>query len=87
MKYITTIGERDFLIEILDERHVCVDGKSYEVDFETICDQPVFSLLQDGKSHEAYVYPAEDGWQVLLVGRLYSVLVEDEREKRAQRPV
>jgi len=82
MKYITTIGEREFKIEILDESHVILDGISYQVDFKAIADQPVFSLLVDGQSFEAYVYPAEHEWQVMLHGRSYDVLVEDERARR-----
>lgn len=82
MKYITTIGEREYIIEIMDENHVMVDGMAYEVDFDSVGDQPVFSLLLDGRSYEAYVYPSEQSWQVLLLGRLFPVLVEDEREKR-----
>jgi acetyl/propionyl-CoA carboxylase alpha subunit len=82
MKYVTTIGEREYIIEIVDERHIIVDGTQYQVDFDTVSDQPVFSLILDGQSYESYVYPGEDGWQVLLYGSLYLVKVEDEREKR-----
>ena len=82
MKYITTIGEKQFLVEIIDDRHVSVDGKVYEVDFESVSGQPVYSLIVDGKSHESYVAPGEQDWQVLLRGRLYPVSVEDERERR-----
>ena len=82
MKYITTIGEKQFLVEIIDDRHVSVDGKVYEVDFESVSGQPVYSLIVDGKSHESYVAPGDDNWQVLLRGRLYPVSVEDERERR-----
>jgi biotin carboxyl carrier protein len=82
MKYITTVGEREFLVEILDEHHVSVNGKIYEVDFVSVSGQPVYSLIADGKSHEAYVRESDEGWQVLLRGRLYPVKVEDEREKR-----
>lgn len=82
MKYITTIGDREYLIEILDEHHVLVDGKAIEVDFVEISDQPVYSLLLNGSSYEAYVYPVDKTWQVLLHGRLYPAMVEDERERR-----
>ncbi len=82
MKYITTVGEREFLVEIIDEHHVSINGKTYEVDFVSVNDQPVYSLIADGKSHEAYVRESDEGWQVLLRGRLYPVKVEDEREKR-----
>ena len=82
MKYITTVGEKEFLVEIVDEHHVSVDGKTYEVDFVSVSGQPVYSMIADGKSHEAYVREGDDEWQVLLRGRLYPVKVEDEREKR-----
>lgn len=82
MKYITTVEGREFAVEIVDEKHISVDGKIYEVDFESVSGQPVYSLIVDGRSHESYIYPGEDSWQVLLRGRLYPVTVEDEREKR-----
>ena len=82
MRYITTVEGKQFLIEIVDEKHVSVDGKVYEVDFESVSGQPVYSLIVDGRSHEGYVAPGDDTWQVLLRGRLFPVTVEDEREKR-----
>jgi len=82
LKYVTTIGEREYTVDIIDEHQISIDGKNYDVDFNSIFDQPVYSLLLNGRSFEAYVYPSERIWQVLLVGRLYPALVEDEREKR-----
>ena len=82
MKYITTVGENEFLVEVIDEHHISINGKTYEVDFESVSGQPVYSLIADGKSHEAYVRESDDEWQVLLRGRLFPVKVEDEREKR-----
>ena len=82
MKYITTVEGREFTVEVLDEKHVSVNGKVYEIDFESVSGQPVYSLIVDGKSHESYVARGDDNWQVLLRGRLYPITVEDEREKR-----
>mgnify|MGYP003419037499 FL=1 len=82
MRYITNVEGKQFLVEIIDEKHVSLDGKVYEVDFESVSGQPVYSLIVDGKSHEGYAAQDEDNWQVLLRGRLYPVTVEDEREKR-----
>jgi len=82
MRYITTVEDKQFLVEIIDEKHISVDGKVYEVDFESVSGQPVYSLIVDGKSHEGYVAQGDDTWQVLLRGRLYPIIVEDEREKR-----
>jgi biotin carboxyl carrier protein len=82
MKYITTIGGKEYSIEILDDKHINIDGKILEVDFESVIGQPVYSLIIDGKSYEGYVYPEEENWQVLLHGSQYQASVEDEREKR-----
>ena len=81
MKYITTLHDREYLVEITDESHIQVDGRCYEVDFHAIGDRSLYSLLVDGHSYEAYVYPNDEGWEVILQGRLYPVKVEDEREK------
>ena len=82
MKYITNVDDREFLIEIIDDHHVIVDGSTYEVNFDSVSDQPLYSLLVDGKSYESYIYPGDQGWQVLLFGTLYLAAVEDERERR-----
>jgi len=36
MRYVATIGDREYTIEIIDEHHVEVDGVKYEVDFESV---------------------------------------------------
>ncbi len=82
MKYITTIDNKEFEIEVVDERHIRIGERLMEVDFESVSGQPVFSLIVDGKSYESFVYQGEENWEVLLRGRQYPVKVEDEREKR-----
>ena len=82
MKYITTINEKEYEIEVVDEHHIKIGERLIDVNFEPVSGQPVYSLIIDGKSYESYVYEVEDDWQVLLRGRLYPARVEDEREKR-----
>ena len=82
MRYLTTIAEKEYLVEIIDDHHVSVDGVNYLIDFEAVGNQPVYTLLVDGQSYDAHVYPDEDVWQVLFHGSMFSALVEDEREKR-----
>ena len=82
MKYISTVNGNEYLVEIIDERHIAINGKNITVDFNPVSGQPVYSLLVDGKSYEGFVYPGETEWEVLLMGRQYPVVVEDEREKR-----
>jgi biotin carboxyl carrier protein len=81
MKYITTIDSREYLVDIIDDHQVSIDGVVYQVDFMPVGDQQVYSLVVNGKSVDANVY-FEDSWQVLFEGTLYSATVEDEREKR-----
>ncbi len=82
MKYIATVEGKEFEVDIVDDKHITVNGKTYQIDFESVSGQPVYSLIADGRSHESYIARGDDNWQVLLRGRLYPVTVEDEREKR-----
>ncbi len=82
MKYITTIDNKEFEIEIVDERHIRIGERLLEVNFKSVSGQPVFSLILDGKSYESFVYQGEEDWEVLIRGRQYQVKIEDEREKR-----
>jgi len=82
MKYISTVNGTEYLIEIVDERHIIVNDRKLTVDFNSVSGQPVYSLIVDGKSLEGFVYPGDEEWEVLLMGRQYPVMVEDEREKR-----
>lgn len=82
MKYVTKIGDTEFIVDVLDKDHVMLNGKVMDINFETISGQPVYSLVIDGKSYEAYVYEGEDQWQVLLLGHQYPAQVQDERERR-----
>ena len=82
MKYVTSIDGHEYIVDILDDHHVSVDGVTYNMDFMQVGDQPVYSLVVNGESVEAHVYPDEDLWQVLFHGTLFTASVEDEREKR-----
>ncbi len=82
MKYIATVDGREFAVEILDDKRIMIDGVTHDIDFELVSDQPVFSLLIDGKSFEGLILSTDDGWQVLLDGNMYTIQVEDERERR-----
>ena len=82
MKYVTSIDGHEYIVDVLDDHHISVDGVTYEMDFMQVGDQPVYSLVVNGESVEAHVYPNEDLWQVLFRGTLFTARVEDEREKR-----
>ena len=82
MKYIATINQQEYEVEVIDEHNVAIDDVIYLIDFNSVGDQPVYSLLLDGHSFEALVVASDDVWQVLMQGTLYNVQVEDERERR-----
>jgi biotin carboxyl carrier protein len=84
MKYVATIGEKTYRVEIVDDHHLILDGKSYAMDFTAIGNQPVYSLLINGRSLEAHVNPLEEGWQVLLHGKMFEARVEDEQAIRVR---
>lgn len=82
MRYISEVDGLEFPVEILDDHHVRFGGDVLEVDLASVSGEPLYSLIVNGESFEGYVYPDEEGWQVLLLGQFYQVRVEDEREKR-----
>ncbi len=86
MKYIAEVDGLEFPAEILDEHHIRFGKDILEFDLAAVSGQPLYSLIVNGESFEGYVYPHEGDWQVLLLGRSYSVNIEDEREKRLRAP-
>ena len=81
MKYVTTIGQRQYVIEINRDDQITIDGVAQPIDLRVI-DEATFSLLIDNASHEALVETNNGEIQVLLRGRLYTARVEDERASR-----
>ncbi len=82
MKYITTIDDANFEVEIVNDHQVQLNGKIYEVNFEEISSESIYSLIVDGNSYEILISEEENDWNVLIRGTLYSAEVIDEREKR-----
>ncbi len=82
MKYIAEIDGKEYEIEILDENHIRLGDQILAIDFSQVSGQPVYSLIVEGQSFEAYLYHDEGEWEVLMAGHQYRVRVEDEREKR-----
>jgi biotin carboxyl carrier protein len=84
MKYVTTIGERQYTIEINRDDQITIDGVACPIDLRAI-DETTFSLLINQASHEALVESTNGEIQVLLRGRLFTARVEDERASRLAR--
>jgi biotin carboxyl carrier protein len=84
MKYLTTVNNCQFVIEINRADEVIVDGRRHAIDFKTM-DGMLRSLLIDQKSYEAIIERRQGEYTVLIHGNLYTVRVADEREQHLGR--
>lgn len=82
MKYVATLNDKTFTIEVNREDRILCEGIERAVDFRLIDQQHVYSLLLDNASYEALVEEREGEYWVFVRGYLFAVRVEDERERR-----
>ncbi|HEX2621115.1 MAG TPA: biotin/lipoyl-containing protein [Phototrophicaceae bacterium] len=78
MKYITTINDQKFEVEIRNDGSVWVNGVQRQVDFFPLTDS-LYSLIMDNTSHEVVVEAHDGMYDVLMGGRMYTSTVLDER--------
>lgn len=81
MKYITTINEKTFEIELRSDGTMLVNGEPRSYDFLSLGEH-LYSIIMDNQSHEAVV-EHEDGhhYGVMIGGKLYDAVVMDERSQ------
>lgn len=84
MKYTTTVNDQKYEIEITRDG-LLVNGEPRYVDFKSMGQHAIFSLLIDNQSFEAVVELRDGKYQVLIQGDLYEVDVTDERSQRLAR--
>lgn len=82
MKYATSVGDKTFIIDVNREGQVTVDGEIVPVDFLLLGQTNAFSLLLNNNSYEMLVSEEGNEYQVLALGHLFTVHVEDERARR-----
>lgn len=82
MKYITTVNDKEYIVEVDHEHEITVNGERYEIDFQQLPEAGLVSLLLNHRSLEAVVEERDNVWQVLIHGELYEVQVQDERAYR-----
>ncbi|MCA9934206.1 MAG: hypothetical protein H6662_16420 [Ardenticatenaceae bacterium] len=82
MKYYTQVNNQDFEIDIDHEDEITVNGETYTIDFQTLAEAGLTSLLINNRSLEGAVEERGDVWEVLMLGKLYAVKVQDERSYR-----
>lgn len=84
MKYIASVKDQEFVIEIDPDRGILIDGVPQEIDFRRLPTGGISSLLMNHRSISAVIEERGDSWDVLIEGELYAVRVQDEREYRLQ---
>jgi acetyl/propionyl-CoA carboxylase alpha subunit len=81
MKYLATIDDTTYEIDINEKGEIRLDGERLQADFMAVAEQSLYSLLLDNRSFEAHISPEEEGLEVLLHGSRYMVSIEDERSR------
>lgn len=85
MKYLATIDDESYEIDINEEGEIRLDGERLPADFMPVAEQSVYSLILNDRSFEAHISPEEEGLEVLLRGSRYLVSIEDERSRLLRR--
>ena len=70
MKYIATVKNQEYTIEIDADRGILIDDKPYAIDFRRLPSGGVTSLLMNNRSIAAVVEERRDHWEVLIEGEL-----------------
>ena len=84
MKYIATVRDREYVIEIDPDRGILIDDEPQEIDYRRLPSGGMSSLLMNHRSIWAVVDERNELWDVLISGELYSVRVQDERAYRLE---
>jgi biotin carboxyl carrier protein len=82
VKYVVTVGDKAYKIEVGSEREIEMDGISHQVDIQDIDGYSLFSLLLDNRSYELIAEREGEEFRILLEGEMYNVRVTDERAGR-----
>ncbi len=83
MKYVATIGEHVYEIEVSADNTVKVNGEPHAVDFRGIEGSTLYSLLMDSHSFEALIERlGGDQFRVSIGDEQLEVAVEDERMRK-----
>jgi biotin carboxyl carrier protein len=85
MKYTVTVNGDQYEIEIQREGMVVINGEERRVDFKSMGEHAIYSLIIDHQSFEAVVEERDGTYHVLIFGDMYEINVTDEREQRLAR--
>ena len=82
MRYVTTIGEEQYAIDINQDNQITVNGETVEINFQQMPDTTMHSIIVAGKSHDVRMDEGDGVYIVQLSGEVFEVMVEDERTRR-----
>jgi biotin carboxyl carrier protein len=82
MKYITTVGEQNFTLDVNRDGEVTLNDSTRALDFKAIDEAGLYSIILDNQSFEALVEEHEGEYRILIDGVLYNAGVVDERASR-----
>jgi acetyl/propionyl-CoA carboxylase alpha subunit len=82
MKYITTIGDKEFTIDVNREGEITVNGVPHAVDIQSVGDASMYSLIVDGRSYDIFIDEHDEKYLVVMQGGLLEAKVQDERTHR-----
>lgn len=85
MNYTCIVGERTYEIRPGANQTLDVNGEPHRVDFQTIDEGALYSLLIDNRSWEVLVERNGDEYRISIDGELYLVSVQDERTRKIQK--
>lgn len=85
MRYVITVEEEVFQIDVGREGRVWVNDRLYDVDLQGLDGRPEYSLLVDHRSYEAHVEQvARDEYRMEVAGRPYRACLQQEGQCRPQ---
>ena len=82
MRYIARIDKDEHVIDINESGEVTLDGTVIDADLEPSLDPTLYSLIVHHRSYDLRVAPGEGCYKVLIEGRTYEVVIEDEQTRR-----
>lgn len=82
MKYIASVGDQEFTMDVNREDEVTVDGTTYAVDIQGVGNHGLYSIIIDGRSYDVFVDEQDEDFLVVMWGGLFEVKVQDERTRR-----
>ncbi len=82
MRYITTINNQQYVVDINHEGHITLNGEVIHADMKPTLDPTFHSIIIDHRSHDVRINPEKQVYTVQIGGEIFEVSVEDERTKR-----